>query len=389
MPSRRTHTKSRHGCSQCKAAHIKCDLAQPTCGKCTRSGRICQFPNLVDRRLSNRRSTSSHRNSPEISSLLSTLTPPDGTPIALGSPYPSEAAIVPWDDLELLHHYLTVTYKTLASRNDLRQMWQLEIPKLALKQKFLMHSLFSVAALHIASSHPPNLSSYIDRAIRHHNIALQEYSYKLENITQENSASLLACATLIVIFALNLAVSRPHKEFSGPIEEMLGIFTLLRGVPFLLGESWCWIQESEIGLLFAARELEDIIMLPDDVTNALKLLEERNQLSSKEGFERDTYARAIRGVKGCFEQLWLKDRDNGMVLSWPISVSQEYITLLASRQQMALVILAHYAVVLNEIRDTWWANGWGYKLVQEVSHVVEGDLESLIVWPMDKIVAEI
>jgi hypothetical protein len=352
-----------------------------------RSGKSCQFPNLVNGRLPNIPSTLSRNGSQGSSSLLSTVPPQNETAIAPSALYPSEVGIVAWDDLELLHHYLTVTSTTLASRNDLRQMWQIQIPKMALKQKLLMHSLLGVTALHIASSRPESQSSYIERAIRHHNIALREYSCQLHSMTRENSASLFVCATLIVIFALNLAMSRPQEEPMGPMEEILGIFTLLRGVPFVLGETWSWIRESEVEPMFRGREVDDTIILADDIANSVALLEERNQLSSNEYSDADTYARAIQELKVYFKLLSSKDldRDHGMVLSWPISVGREYIALLGSRQQMALVILAHYAVILHEIRDTWWAIGWGRKLIQEVCQVVDIEWKSLIAWPMDKI----
>lgn len=316
--------------------------------------------------------------------LLSAPPASESTNVALAPHHASDTALVSWDDLELLHHYLTDTYTTLTSRNDLRQMWQVAMPKLAQQHRFLMHSIFSVTALHLASSHPPHQSSYIDRAIRHHNIALQQYRYALDNMTQRNSAALLACSTLIVIFALNLAVLRPRKEASGSIEEIIGIFSLLRGVPFLLAEMWCWIQDSEIAPLFAGREPTDEVVLPDDVARALELLEERNRVCSTDVSERDTYARAIADLERCFKLLWSKDPDHGMVLSWPIFVGREYIALLAARQQMALVILAHYAVGLDKIRDTWWAKEWGNKLIQEVYLEVKGDWKSVIKWLVDK-----
>ena len=308
----------------------------------------------------------------------------DETNVALDLPQTSDVAAVSWDDLELLHHYLTDTYTTLAIRNDLRQMWQVAVPKMGIKHRFMMHSLLSVTALHIASSHPPSHSSYIDRAIRHHNIALQQYSHALRNMTQQNSASLIACSTLIAIVALNLVVLKPHKEASGPVEEIIGIFSLLRGVPVLLEEMWNWVQQSEVSPLFAGRELDDEVILPDDVAQAIKLLEERNRQWSGEISERETYARAIRELENCFKLSWSKNRDSGMVLSWPISVGKEYIALLASRQPMALVILAHYAVALDQIRDTWRAKGWGNNLIQEVYLEVKGDWKSLIAWPVDK-----
>ena len=200
MPSRRTHTKSRHGCSQCKAAHIKvcpsclsaqpyrlrlikpqCDLVQPTCGKCTRLRRTCHFPSAIDNLRQNTQSTppSQKKDIPGSPLLLSAPPASESTNVALAPHHASDTALVSWDDLELLHHYLTDTYTTLTSRNDLRQMWQVAMPKLAQQHRFLMHSIFSVTALHLASSHPPHQSSYIDRAIRHHNIALQQYRYAL------------------------------------------------------------------------------------------------------------------------------------------------------------------------------------------------------------------
>ncbi|OBT69394.1 hypothetical protein VE03_01135 [Pseudogymnoascus sp. 23342-1-I1] len=353
-----------------------CDIVQPTCGKCMRTGKTCEFQNRVSVKFSN--STSASYSHYPISPPLP-VTPPQDV-IAV----PSET--VQWDELELMHHFSTATYTSAANRDDLRRMWQIQVPRMALKKKYLLHSIFSTAALHIAHSHPEKQSLYIDKAIRYHHLAIQGFSLELQSITQENSTSLFTCATLTVLFAFSLTMLRPHEEPMRPIEELLGIFTLLRGTPFVIGEMWNWVRESEIAPLFAGREVDDSIVLSDDITAALKLLEDRNQLTAKSESERETYALAIQGLKKCFRVISSKDRYNGMVFQWPISVSKEYIALLRSREQMALVILAHYAVILDEIRDTWWMMGWGSKLIQESNQVVEDEWKSLLVWPMDKIV---
>ena len=283
-----------------------------------------------------------------------------------------------------MHHFSAITYMTLGSRSDLRQMWQINIPKMAIHRSFLIHSLFSVAALHMASSSPNNQTSYTDRAIRHHNIALRTYSIELKNITRDNSASLISCAALIVLFAFGLAISRPFEEPMKPIDELLGIFTLLRGLRLVVEQSWPWIQESDIGPLFVGRDVDKTIVLSDEVANAFKQLEDRMQLTISET-DRNTYEPAIQILKDCFKVASSDDRNNGMVLSWSISLSPEYIELLDSRQPVALVILSYYAVSLNEIRDSWWVMGWGNKLIQEVYQVVDDEWKSLLVWPMKKI----
>ncbi|KFY88171.1 hypothetical protein V498_06885 [Pseudogymnoascus sp. VKM F-4517 (FW-2822)] len=343
-----------------------------------KTGKTCEYQNLVTARFSNTLSASYHQGYPTNPPQLAT-TPQDTTAIA------SENVL--WDEqLELMHHFSTVTYATAAHRDDLRLMWQIQVPKLALKHKYLMHSLFSVAALHIAHCNPESQSPYIDKAIRYHNLALQEFSLELQSITQENSTSLFTCAALTILFAFRLAMLRPHEEPVRPIEELLGIFALLRGMPFVLGEMWNWVRESEIAPLFVGREADDSIVLSDDVTAAIKQLEDQNQLTSKSDLERNTYALAIQGLKKCFKLISSEERNNGMVFHWPISVTQEYIAFLRSRQQMALVILAYFAVILDELRDTWWVMGWGSKLIQELYKAVDDEWKGLLVWPMDKIV---
>lgn len=297
----------------------------------------------------------------------------------------------------------------MARRPDLREMWRTSIPKIALKQRFLMHSIFAVTALHIAHSLSSPLSfqsasdlslqdlslrsSYIDRGIHHHTIALRSYTSNLNSITSSNSASLFACAALVAIFSLNLAVTRPHSDSTGPIDEISRIFMLLRGVRLVLGETWDWVRESEIAPFFEGREVDVTIELTGDVAEAVGLLEEWNgrtlpSLSSspeEEEKDRQTYTRAIHGLKECFTLCLSDHRDDGMVLSWPITVGPEYIALLAARKPMALVILAHYAVVLEEIRDSWWVMGWGRQLIREVEGVLEGEWKGLVEWPLRRI----
>ncbi|CZR52466.1 uncharacterized protein PAC_02343 [Phialocephala subalpina] len=381
MPSRRTHTKSRHGCTQCKAAHIKCDLSRPKCGRCTKTQRSCLF------------ATGPRSHDPPSTVPSPAISPPNNVPQVLGLSESSETDIISWDDLELLHHFSTITYTTLSDRHDLREMWRIQIPKMALKQRFMMHSLFSVTALHIACSAPlESQSSYIDRAIRHHNIALRHLSAELHNITRENGASLFICATLIVVFSLNLAFSRPHQEPTGTVEEILGIFRLLRGVRLVLAGMWEWARESEIAPMFVDRDIDHTISLPGDVTAALCLLEERNRHLSKPASDTEAYNMAIQGLKDSFKVISSSNdpgtrlnRDDGMVLGWPITCNQEYIALLGSRQPLALVILAHYAVILHEMRDSWWVREWGSQLIHDVHQIVGDYWQDLMDWPIHRV----
>ncbi|KAH6606732.1 zn2-c6 fungal-type dna-binding domain [Trichoderma cornu-damae] len=44
VKTRRSHRKSRNGCSECKRRHIRCDERRPACTNCTIAERACSFP---------------------------------------------------------------------------------------------------------------------------------------------------------------------------------------------------------------------------------------------------------------------------------------------------------------------------------------------------------
>ncbi|PVH74219.1 hypothetical protein DL98DRAFT_500171 [Cadophora sp. DSE1049] len=370
--SRRNHTKTRHGCAQCKSSHVKCDLVHPRCGKCVKTGKKCQF-----------------QQQHELSS--GAPTPPKTSPSQHSASTPPgltdhlTADLISQDDLELLHHFLTDTANTLAEREDLQQMWKTVIPKLAMKQRFLMHLIFSVTALHIASSDAEKRSLYVDRALGHHNIALPYFRSQWHTATQDNVTSLFIGATLIFASSLNLAILRPPAESqTWVVDEILGIFMLLRGIPLVFGDSWERATESDIALLFTGRVPDESVCLPADVAEALETLRRSDQLSSQT-IDRETYLLAIDVLEKTFKVRVTEGQDFGLVFEWPIHVSKEYICLLSCRRSMALVILAYYAVVLHGLRDKWWVSGWGIKLVREIYLIVDDECKILMAWPLKKI----
>ncbi|ORX95731.1 hypothetical protein BCR34DRAFT_579117 [Clohesyomyces aquaticus] len=376
MPSRRTHQKSRHGCAQCKTAHVKCDEKRPVCGRCMRSGKECIFRML---------STSSGQvlASPTAISISSTSranlpfgNPPINAP-ATGRWSPS------WQDLQLLHHYTVATYVTIADHDHIRELWQTTVPRMALKYEFLMHGLLSVAALHLASSHPESDTSYTDAAICHHDLALAEYRVQLNDIDSENCSALFACSTMVILFAFGFSLSRVHcgAGIQRPVQEITNIFVLLRGSYALIQESWHWLETGELSLLFQERAGDASTVLPHEVMASFRRLEEFLESAEADFQEKSVYQTAIRRLKECFVSVLPNHADKGLVLSWPMLVEPVYIVFLTEERPMALVILAHYATVLDTVKSSWWALGWGKQLLLDICQLLSEEYQSLVWWP--------
>ena len=71
---------------------------------------------------------------------------------------PQEISIINTDDwgldLELMHHYCTVTCNTMALREDSRHVWRVVIPTEGYANKYVMHGILAVAAVHRAFLYP-------------------------------------------------------------------------------------------------------------------------------------------------------------------------------------------------------------------------------------------
>ncbi|KAK3986999.1 hypothetical protein QBC44DRAFT_246956 [Cladorrhinum sp. PSN332] len=150
---RRSHKKSRNGCSRCKARRIKCDESLPKCSRCTKMNLSCQYPASQGGHASQDNLQPVHSEdttSAENSSRHST--PPGGSPASLfrqhESPLQSQVAqTLGPTEFELLRHYLEHTSRDPSINENDQYTIQIGIPNLACQCKGLMRSLLALAAI--------------------------------------------------------------------------------------------------------------------------------------------------------------------------------------------------------------------------------------------------
>ncbi|KAK2785187.1 hypothetical protein FQN51_003930 [Onygenales sp. PD_10] len=407
MPPRRSHRKSRLGCVQCKRRKIKCDETPPPCGNCKKHNIECQFapppvntspaPRLppisrIPGRLDSNRSVST---APTISLPLvpATAAPSSSTVDQLeifttfNNPKSHFTSNLQLDDLELLHHYTTKTYMTLSNKNEHKEIWRTVIPKEALAHPFLMHGLLALSALHLiesSSNEDARRRKYTELATMHQNLALASFRPELNNITPSNCNAVFAFSTLIaaLAFAFSRFVGRPGG--GEPVAELLQDFFLFRGVEGVLSASWEVIQKGELGPLI--RRPADGMPQPisKDTINALDYLHECNgdHVTQISPAEKDANNHAIRELRISFERpasSW------ETVFRWPILLPEAYLAHLKLRKPMALVILAHYCVILCRLDSCWWSQGWAGYLFETIYRSLDAGWRPLLRWPMQMI----
>lgn len=160
MPSRRQHTKSRHGCLTCKKRKVRCDMNKPICENCHRLERQCTYADTLD-------TLSPSKTLPYESSFASVSPgPPSIAPNSTGkepqAPFLSSITAESAHDLELVHHFTTHTSSSLTDSGEQAMVWRVYVPRYAFLHRFLLYVVLMCKFLHYwfpkSSSIPPTIA---------------------------------------------------------------------------------------------------------------------------------------------------------------------------------------------------------------------------------------
>src|ERR1700709_50976 len=109
------------------------------------------------------------------------------------------------EELELLHHWTLFASIGFGDKPGDEVLWQVEIPRIACKQPFLMRGILAVSALHMSRVRPDKRQEFLLRDVYHQNLALPSYRYVIDDfrgkMTEENCHAVIAFASLTSAYA--------------------------------------------------------------------------------------------------------------------------------------------------------------------------------------------
>ncbi|CEF79799.1 unnamed protein product [Fusarium graminearum] len=356
MPPRLGHKKSRRGCLMCKQRRVK-----------TRSqGEITQ----------------------QDDTLTSLAASPDPLPYLakfVRGQEPIEQTT--WlTDLELMHHHSTCTYLTLPRADELQHIWQIEMPKLALRHVYLLHQVLSVSAYHLAHLNPDR-PGFPVCASQHQNEAIKGLRSAIESISQDNCVEIFLASSLLSIGAF-AGFSTQSSGQQPSIDDLLDVFVLIRGMSDILNKYQTTLNQSRLGGLFVRGN-------PCESTPVLTaIIGQLRQITIPDSFGsavaslcQDSIETAITWIEKSIRTT--DNPDSRIALTFCLSVSADFLDLIKQRNPIALCVLAHYCVVLNQVgRSTWYMERWGRSVVLDIWKKMDPQWRSLLQWCMEAVECE-
>jgi hypothetical protein len=383
---RRSHRKSRNGCGACKKRHMKCDESQPICQNCNISNRECIYINIGPRSPPQTTSSSGTPSPLDASSFL-----PLSPPTSLAADASIDLALSPPSDtldrgdLFDLNHFTLYRYLltnfTIISNDPGHEKIFSHTLDYALKAPYLMNQLLALAALHL--SKPPSMQQpYHQLAMSLQTRALTSFNDVRQEISEETCVPLFLFSSLIGIHILCDTLQGPRENFSIFLDRLINYLSIHRGVRSVTKQSWNTIKKSRLGPLL--QQIEDACPAIQDDTESTEILNKMIEsnacpsTASKYHNAVSTLQRsfslhaALRGSVG---------RQIDATIAFCLDVDDEYLELLERRQPEALVIFAHFAVLLHWNRDSWIIGDGGQYLIQSITNHVGRHWAEWLHWP--------
>jgi hypothetical protein len=145
------------------------------------------------------------------------------------------------------------------------------------------------------------------------------------------------------------------------------LFDYLQGIESVTAFCGEWLKLGPFQAFFGPRGEHDPALIHEVTRLAFQQLKAvEHQVSSKNSEQQDlVYQHAIEYLESCFAH------DRAMAIVWLAMVRQDFVTTIKQGDPLELLIFVHWGVLLDQLKDFWWAGDCGKVLIGEVSHALD------------------
>lgn len=253
---------------------------------------------------------------------------------------------------------------------------------MALKHDFLMHGILALSGLHLSRMQPSRSRKLSVLASVHEQLALPSFRKHLsQDFSNDTCHAVFSFSGFVVPFILasESSLEASTSRIPGLSNDSPHWFHAVRGLAVLLEGNWSTLAQGPYApLLVTPLEAISCVNNPDDdrLAEIQQLVLSGDEISDAE--ETIPCQLALDGLRRVLSWPGL---ESGFV-AWPGMVSVEYLRLLHHQHPVALIILAHYCVLIKRIERVWYLRGLGQNLLSSIHEVLPPKWRPWLEWPM-------
>lgn len=418
MPRTTLSQKSRTGCRECKTRKVKCDEKRPICGSCSKFNKSCSFlittPYLWGSGVSYQQSESGAAGS------VRKLRLDAGKSLSKRT---KDSAGYSLDDMRLLHHFTNCTSETLSDRPEAHRTWATTVVQIAFAHPFLLQGILALAALHMAVLNAGEKERLSILGASKQDAALKDFRPQLESITPQNCDAIFAFSFLAEYYipasagtVINPAATFMEDDFFDAIVDWL---RLHQGTSEIYKRKGHWIRNGPVAPLlwsdvvgekcqsptrkanigdFKAHQLHNLARIWEIDTASTTSEFHENQINSRaldilveafglvlEDFKTTTGNELLNNTQLPRDQTAQRAKSSNYLslsFGWLFEIPFGFVELLEQRRPAALIIFAHFSLLLHSAPKFWWNVPIPAKIVKAVVAVLPREYHKWIEWPI-------
>ncbi|KAL2868760.1 uncharacterized protein BJX67DRAFT_36539 [Aspergillus lucknowensis] len=391
MPSRRSYkATSRHGCLECRGRRIKCGKEQPECASCHNRNLMCKYqqPASVPLAWPKVKSRSSTPSLPPPAKASTSVVDPTFLaqyqdlmePSALRSPS-GELNI---QDLELMTQWCTATYRSVSRNTTVECIWQAVVPREAMRHPFLLHGILALSALHLAAtSNGDKREQYIRTSRAHKSQASLGLSRIAAMLKPSHCNAVFTLSNIMMIYSFALPEIVGQSPGRSALEDLYKVFVSTRESVDILANIIDGVGKGELKPLLQCDKAQP--KMPDTSRLAIMSLTQLNANLARQDpcHDKEVYDTTIKHLGHSLDKVSRGGETMIIAFQWIFQVPSRYMELYRQREPFALVVLAHYVVIIHLLRRHWWMGEWSARLIQDIGQRLDANWRKSITWVLD------
>jgi hypothetical protein len=288
-----------------------------------------------------------------------------------------------------LFYYIIEGNEWAFNRGD--QVTRAHVLKHAFIYPFLLNELLAVSALHLSTRRQAQQPLYREEATRLQSQALQMFNETTQDLNPQNIIPVFLFSVIQGIATFFETFHDPTYEASDWtfFEKIIQSVKLLQGVRTIIDGWWDFLITSDIkDILKEAVALN--VERSDEVINQFEA--SRVHILQSPGLDQTQAAvcdKVIEELVTIYKSAFGKGSERSThdqaaakhATRWLIIIPPAYRELLVQRKLEALLILAHFAVILHKLRAGWTVGNAGQQLILAVEAHLEASWHEALSWP--------
>lgn len=328
---------------------VKCDTQTPSCSNCLRRRETCEYQTWLQVSIA-----------------------PSSSQLAIASTSTSAQTLSPWTRISnvLLTHIFVPPTQLFPSHPHESNLWRQILHSSLPSHPYLQPIISSIGHLYTPASPTSHLTAYRDQVT-----ASSIFRVSHISIDARNWAAVLIFAVSLLIFQF-ASQQAAHGEY-----EYVETLKVLRMSAGIAGACGAYLKRSRVWGLIRAR-YEGVVGENYDTDTWRRAVDElQTVIDDADGRERDVLSAVVQALKD-----WAAEC-NGCPMTWkdytvfPGAVPSEYLELLASEDDYALLVFIYWCAIMRLGPRRWFFETWLRRSAAMAEAKLSDDWSRLLEWP--------